>query len=171
MDEAPRARVSAPSPSALLAATHSVSSRRGFSSMLLGGLGLAAVVASRLLRRDSDDEDGPGGQSRVANPRPLPPYRAPEFAGGKPALSFVALGDTGWTGPILDGLVAEMERDAGALPISFVCLLGDNFYPDGVTSALDPRFETDFERRFPEELLAVPFRVALGNHDHHGNPE
>jgi len=143
--------------------------RRAFAWLMLGGLGAATVVTRRVLRRELDDEEGEQGPSSVANARALAPYRAPVFAAGAPALSFLALGDTGWAGPILDGVAASMDRHAGALPFSFVCLLGDNFYQDGVGSARDPRWESGFERAFRGERLAVPFRAALGNHDHNGN--
>lgn len=142
-------------------------SRRAFAGLVLGGLAGATLVARRLLR-DPDYEEGPNGESLLHDGQPLPPYRAPEFAAGRPALAFLALGDTGWPGPILDGVVAEMERNARALPFSFVCLLGDNFYPDGVSSLEDPRLVQDFERTFVGEHLGVPFHVALGNHDHNG---
>jgi 3',5'-cyclic AMP phosphodiesterase CpdA len=47
-------------------------------------------------------------------------------------------------------------------------VLGDNFYhkmPGGVT---DPRWQTEFEKMFDPVALAMPFYVALGNHDYEG---
>ena len=42
-------------------------------------------------------------------------------------------------------------------------LLGDNFYPVGVSSVNDDQFITKFEEPYKE--LAFPFYVILGNHD------
>jgi len=150
-------------------------SRRALAGLALGGLGAACWLRRR--GRDHDDEEsGPCGESRVLGGEPLPSYRAPEFAAGAPSLSFLALGDIGWPGPERETVVARMDATAEALPYSFVCLLGDNFYGsasggDGVLSSDDPRWQTDFEELFSGPNLALPFHAALGNHDHNGNPE
>jgi acid phosphatase len=128
----------------------------------------AAVLVRRCARGDDDDGIAASGPRTVTGAPPLPPYRAPEFS---PALSFLALGDTGWPGAIVESVAAAMDRTAAELPFSFVSLLGDNFYHDGVESTLDPRWATGFEQVFSGPNLAVPFYAALGNHDHSGNPE
>jgi acid phosphatase len=46
---------------------------------------------------------------------------------------------------------------------------GRHFYEDGVSSTVDPRWDENFEHAFVGPHLAVPFRPALGNHDHVGN--
>jgi tartrate-resistant acid phosphatase type 5 len=52
----------------------------------------------------------------------------------------------------------------------FVLALGDNFYPHGVTSADDPKFQESWERVFlGHENLRVPWKVVLGNHDYMEN--
>src|ERR1700752_5258472 len=122
-------------------------SRRAFAGLLAGGIGGALLFLRRALRREEDPNE-PEGQSTVANARPRPPYRAPVFAAGAPALSFLALGDVGWPGSARRAVAATMDRVAGELPFSFVCLLGDNFYEngsaeDGVWSSDDPRWQTD----------------------------
>src|SRR5262245_36162197 len=155
--------------------TRKALSRRAFTGLLAGGVGAALFFLRRALR-DVDEEDGPGGPSTVAGARPLPLYRPPELHDGRTSLSFLALGDVGWPGPARDGVVAAMNRAAAALPFSFVCLLGDNFYEngrdgDGVRSSDDPRWQTGFEQVFAGARLEVPFYSALGNHDHNGNPE
>ncbi|NOT28903.1 MAG: hypothetical protein HOP15_00485 [Planctomycetes bacterium] len=130
---------------------------------------VGATALVQLFAQGNDDEALASGPQTVAGARPLPPYVAPVFSSGAPTLAFLAVGDTGWSGPILDGVAAAMERTASVLPFSFVCLLGDNFYHDGVQSEADPLWQTVFEQVFTGPHLAVPFRAALGNHDHTGN--
>jgi len=138
---------------------------------LLGGLAtLCGALYFFARRRALDDDDGgTDGPSTVSGARASEPYRAPQFSSGAPALSFLAVGDTGWPGPVREQVAAGMEQAAALLPFSFVCLLGDNFYEDGVTSSADPRWEEGFENAFRGPHLDVPFRAALGNHDHVGN--
>jgi hypothetical protein len=45
-----------------------------------------------------------------------------------------------------------------------VLYLGDNFYDDGVSSAMDEQFQTKFE--LPYADLDMPFHIVLGNHDY-----
>jgi len=130
---------------------------------------IAAGTAGEWAFSHSDLEWDPRAPGTVQDARPLPPYRPPVFASGRPALAFLAVGDTGWSGPILDSVASRMERTASELPVSFVCLLGDNFYRSGIQSDADERWQTGFEQVFNGPHLAIPFRPALGNHDHKGN--
>lgn len=47
-------------------------------------------------------------------------------------------------------------------------LLGDNFYKKMDGGVKDPRWQTEFEKMFDPEVLAMPFYAALGNHDYEG---
>jgi len=97
-------------------------------------------------------------------------FTTPRFAsGGGPTLAFAAVGDTGWANATLDLVVDRMNRSGEELGFSFVLLLGDNFYRDGVESDTDPMWTTHFEQAFGGPDLDVPFYAALGNHDHNGN--
>lgn len=76
---------------------------------------------------------------------------------------FAALGDAGKGN-------ADQARNAEALAAvcarqgcDLVLLLGDNVYPDGVTSLHDPRWQTAFEQPFAP--VDAPFYPVLGNHD------
>ncbi len=78
-------------------------------------------------------------------------------------LRLIALGDTG-TGNEDQRKVAEgMAKICEQSGCDLVLLLGDNFYPDGVNSTVDPQFKSKFELVY--QKLNIPFFVVLGNHD------
>lgn len=82
-------------------------------------------------------------------------------------IRFAALGDTG-TGQAGQRAVASaLETHCAANGCDFIVLLGDNFYPDGVSSVDDPQWTTAFEE--PYANLDGPFYVTLGNHDYGGD--
>jgi acid phosphatase len=79
---------------------------------------------------------------------------------------FIALGDQG-EGDANQRRVAElMSQKAGRDSLHFVVLLGDSFYPSGVSSVDDPQWQLKFEDMYDLPLLHVPFYASLGNHDH-----
>ncbi|MBF8271432.1 MAG: acid phosphatase [Magnetococcales bacterium] len=86
---------------------------------------------------------------------------------------FFALGDQG-TGKENQRRVAQaMERVAARQVggVDGVLLLGDNFYPDGVSSVDDPQWQTKFETIYAGPILAkIPFYATLGNHDVRSDP-
>lgn len=78
-------------------------------------------------------------------------------------VSFLALGDTG-TGDSNQQSVADaMETYCTTHACDFAILLGDNFYPSGVTSTSDALFQSAFE--IPYANLNFIFYPVLGNHD------
>jgi len=85
-------------------------------------------------------------------------------------LNFLVLGDWGRNGErdqrdvAAQMAVAAKEMDAG-----FIISVGDNFYEHGVTSVDDPQWQSSFEKVYSAPVLQVPWHVALGNHDYHGN--
>lgn len=80
-------------------------------------------------------------------------------------LTFVTFGDAG-EGSAEQYAVADAVEmvcaDKGGC--AFVLYLGDNFYDDGVSSAMDDQFQTKFE--LPYADLDMPFKIVLGNHDY-----
>lgn len=86
-----------------------------------------------------------------------------------PALSFLAVGDTGYANAGQRRVAHAMSVITAFAPIDLVLLLGDNFYPDGIQSATDPQWARRFEDVYRLPGLAVPFYAVLGNHDHHSN--
>jgi tartrate-resistant acid phosphatase type 5 len=100
-----------------------------------------------------------------------PLSRAWADAGG-PSLNFLAVGDWGREGNAHQRDVAiRMAESAKELNVRFVISVGDNFYEDGVTGVDDPAWEKSFETVYDAPSLQVPWWVALGNHDYHGNAQ
>jgi acid phosphatase len=98
---------------------------------------------------------------------------APAFDRGRTgALSFLAVGDWGREGQFHQAEVsARMGETAQALDARFIISVGDNFYEDGVTGVDDPQWKASFEDVYASPSLQVPWHVALGNHDYHGNAQ
>ena len=93
---------------------------------------------------------------------------AADAAGGK--LNFLLLGDWGRDGEKDQVNVAtQMGIAAAQLGAKFVVSVGDNFYEDGVASVDDPQWQSSFEKVYAAASLQVPWHVALGNHDYHGD--
>jgi acid phosphatase len=88
------------------------------------------------------------------------------------ALTFVAVGDWGRDGAFHQAEVAaRMGETAAQIGARFVLSVGDNFYEDGVDSVHDPQWRTSFEDVYRAPSLQVPWHVALGNHDYHGDAQ
>jgi len=98
-------------------------------------------------------------------------------------LHFLALGDWGWADPGLErefpvvrryatlqrSVATAMAHYAESEKIQGIISVGDNFYPNGVTSVQDPRWVNSFEKVYEAKSLQVPWYVALGNHDFETN--
>ena len=85
-------------------------------------------------------------------------------------LNFLILGDWGRNGePDQTAVATQMGIAAQAVDVKFVIAVGDNFYEDGVASVTDPQWQSSFEKVYTAPSLQVPWWVALGNHDYHGN--
>ena len=67
-------------------------------------------------------------------------------------------------------VAVAMARAAAEIGSRFVVSVGDNFYPAGVKSVLDPQWNTSFEDVYSAASLQTPWYVALGNHDYRGQP-
>ncbi len=84
-------------------------------------------------------------------------------------LHFLAIGDAG-SGTAMQKSVAEAmakyaQQTQSGSPLNFVLVLGDNFYPEGIATVLDPQWKTKFEDMYDAKRLPVPFIAVLGNHD------
>ena len=88
-------------------------------------------------------------------------------AGG---LTFIVFGDWGRNGEQDQMDVArQMAIAAKDLDAKFIISVGDNFYNNGVASTDDPQWQSSFEKVYSAPSLQVPWHVALGNHDYHGD--
>lgn len=89
------------------------------------------------------------------------------------SLTFFAIGDFG--NPTKEVIAVAEAMNSYALEYgspSFILGLGDNFYPTGVSSELDPKFKVAWSDVFlAHQALQVPWYVILGNHDYMGVPE
>ena len=86
------------------------------------------------------------------------------------SLNFIVFGDWGREGQQDQMDVArEMGRVAARMEAQFIISVGDNFYDDGVASPTDEQWHTSFEQVYSHRSLQVPWYVALGNHDYHGD--
>jgi tartrate-resistant acid phosphatase type 5 len=109
--------------------------------------------------------------SKVFNEQSVPPFEVPPRQAGQKYLQFIAVGDVG-TGADGQRDVAEsMAAKAAQEPISFVLMLGDNFYESGVTSVTDPQWTNAFVDMYHQPSLQVGFYAVLGNHDYRSNPQ
>jgi len=88
-------------------------------------------------------------------------------ADGGAEVRFAAVGDTGKGNPQQRRVGEAMARVCAEQGCDFVALLGDNFYPSGVTSTEDPQWQTAFVQ--PYQHVDAPFYAVLGNHDYGGN--
>lgn len=98
-----------------------------------------------------------------------PPFTVPPSDPATEYLRFFAVGDAG-SGEAGQIAIAEsMTQYQAEFGASFALMLGDNFYPDGVTSTADPQWQTKFEQMYDSVSLDFPFYAVLGNHDYHQN--
>lgn len=105
---------------------------------------------------------------------PLPGPPAVPLSGDLP-VRILAFGDFGEQASRGAGEQRQLARAMSAYhadhAFDFGLTLGDNFYPEGLASADDPRWESQWERLYSP--LGVRFYAILGNHDHRaaGSPE
>ena len=83
------------------------------------------------------------------------------------SLNIIALGDMG-VGNKGQYIVANGIKELNkTIPIDCVLGLGDNIYPDGVSSVNDPQFIEKFEKPYSVVPDNIEFYMTLGNHDYH----
>lgn len=87
-------------------------------------------------------------------------------------LRFFVVADWGYPSQGLRRMALTMAARAAAMQPQFVLALGDNFYPSGVSSISDRKFNSYWQDVFLcHKSLKVPWQVCLGNHDYEGNPQ
>jgi len=86
-------------------------------------------------------------------------------------LNVIAVGDTGGGNKNQQIVADAMAKIAERESVSFILLLGDNFYIAGVKSVRDEQWKRKFEKVYHHPSLQIPFYAVLGNHDYGKNPE
>jgi hypothetical protein len=92
--------------------------------------------------------------------------RPPALFSVKPAaqpIRVLAFGDFGDGGEPQKRVAAAMLRYHQQNSFDFAITLGDNFYPSGMNSPTDPRWETWWSALY--DPLKIPFYASFGNHD------
>jgi len=107
---------------------------------------------------------------KVIDAQPVGTFSIPAKKAGTDYLQFFALGCAGTGNPGQKIVAREMAEISKKEDISFALYLGDNFYPRGVGSVKDPKWQEAFEDVYAPAGLEVPFYSVLGNHDHYKNP-
>lgn len=82
-----------------------------------------------------------------------------------PAARFIFVGDTGTGDDRARSVAAQIRRQAAAVPVSNVFLLGDNVYDHGSARSIASKFLDVYRGVFS---LGVGIHAALGNHDVEG---
>ncbi len=127
--------------------------------MLAYRQGIAAAAATLLL---------------AACARPFSPgTESPRPAAGPAAadLAFIVIGDWGERGhPGQRAVARRMSVHALEQGVDFIVSTGDNFYPGGVASVADPRWQDTFESIYALPGIAeLRWFAVLGNHDYQGS--
>ena len=102
-----------------------------------------------------------------------PPYFSPKDLQSLSQITFFALGDQGtgnfrqWVTAYRLSKIVEYHQN-----VHFGVLLGDSFYPNGVSTTEDLRWRYAFENMYRgDQLDMLPFYAVLGNHDVMGDPQ
>jgi tartrate-resistant acid phosphatase type 5 len=95
----------------------------------------------------------------------VPPPLFAVAPAGKP-IRVLAFGDFGTGSAAQKQTAAAMVAYHKIHPFDFGLTLGDNFYPRGMTSPDDPRWQTQWEQLYGP--MHLPFYAVLGNHDWSG---
>lgn len=113
--------------------------------------------------------DNPMTSSPGTNSNQPQAPQTPEPVEFSPDILFFTFGDWG-TGDASQQSVAEaLKTFCQNSSCDFGVLLGDNFYPSGVDSVNDSKWQDYFEKVYSG--LTLRFYPALGNHDHDGNAQ
>lgn len=87
-------------------------------------------------------------------------------------LNFLAIGDWGRNGEYNQ---AELAKQMGVFAkehaTDFILSVGDNIYPKGVISEMDPAWHYSYEDVFTAHSLQVDWFAILGNHDYYSDPD
>lgn len=87
-----------------------------------------------------------------------------------PSVRFIIVSDEGGLASSdQKGVAAAMAKEAERIKAQFVVTAGDNYHENGIATATDPRWQTEFEDVYSFSSLQIPWYPSLGNHDYRGN--
>lgn len=93
---------------------------------------------------------------------------------------FISIGDWGSANPNVEAMSLQIQnviaspQDYGCSNIELMLSLGDNFYPDGVSSIDDPKWKSIWVDQFRSKpgIDALPVYSSVGDHDYNQlNPQ
>jgi tartrate-resistant acid phosphatase type 5 len=88
------------------------------------------------------------------------------------SLNFLVISDFGGQGGKIQKDVAYQLGQIARLEKSkFIITAGDNYHLNGISSANDPRWKSEYEDIYTAPSLRIPWYASLGNHDYLGSPE
>jgi tartrate-resistant acid phosphatase type 5 len=88
------------------------------------------------------------------------------------AFNFIIVSDWGWSGYNHQQEVADqMAKTGDSVHVKFIVSCGDNFQTNGVASAQDPLWMSNYENVYKGLPLLADWYPVLGNHDYHGSPQ
>jgi hypothetical protein len=120
------------------------------------------AARDRLLREIERHQVFAAGQSLPHFLRDAPPPFTVKGASRR-NVRVLAFGDFGDGSGRQTRMAEAMARFHAKTPFDFALTLGDNFYPAGMASPADPRWQRDFERLYAS--MHIRFYPSLGNHD------
>ncbi len=89
-----------------------------------------------------------------------------------PSVRFLIVGDEGgFASNDQKAVAAAMANEAGRIGAQFIVTVGDNFHENGIASATDPRWKTEFEEVYYQHPLQISWYPSLGNHEYRGNTD
>ncbi|MCY7350353.1 MAG: tartrate-resistant acid phosphatase type 5 family protein [Cytophagaceae bacterium] len=86
-------------------------------------------------------------------------------------LRFQIIGDWGTDSPEQRAVATRLNAQAEADGSQFTLSVGDHFYPNGVSSATDSRWQSSFLDVYAGYVTRRDWFAILGNHDYYGNAQ
>jgi tartrate-resistant acid phosphatase type 5 len=121
-----------------------------------------AGARERLTREIERHQVFAAGQNLPHFLREAPPVFSVDV-GKRTSVRVLAFGDFGDGSPRQDRMAGLMRRLHAQKPFDLAVTLGDNFYPVGMSSPSEPRWQREFARLY--EPMKIGFYPTLGNHD------